>query len=67
MKEHALLIDLQQPNKSEVHSNAAAINSTTYSRIQKSYYLDHLIRKAIRVDLHPNNVNRKAGLVCIRS
>jgi len=33
----------------------------------KSCYMDHLIRKAITVDLHPNNVNRKAGLVCIRS
>jgi len=33
VKEHALVIHLQQPNKSEVHSNAAAINSTTYSRI----------------------------------
>jgi len=36
VKEHALLIDLQQPNKSEVHSNAAAISSTTYSRIRTS-------------------------------
>jgi hypothetical protein len=33
----------------------------------KSCYMDHLIRKTIRVDLHPSIVNSKAGLVCIRS
>jgi hypothetical protein len=33
VKEHDLLIHLQQSNKSEMHSNAAAIKSTTYSRI----------------------------------
>jgi len=33
----------------------------------KSCYMDHLIRNAIRVDIHPSIVNSKAGLVCIRS
>jgi hypothetical protein len=33
----------------------------------KSCYMDNLIRKAIRVDLHPSIVNSKAGLVCTRS
>lgn len=29
--------------------------------------MGHLIRKVIRVDFHSNNMNREAGLVCIRS
>jgi hypothetical protein len=29
--------------------------------------MDHLIKEAIRVDLHPNNMNREAGLVSVRS
>lgn len=33
----------------------------------KSCYMGHLISKATRVDFHSNNVNREAGLVCIRS
>ena len=33
----------------------------------KSCYTDHLIRKASRMDLYSNNVNRRAGLVCIMS
>lgn len=41
--EHALLIDLQQPNQSEGQSNAAAINSTSYSSIRKSCPTNPLI------------------------
>jgi hypothetical protein len=65
VKEHQRHIRLAHPEKSAVAEHSINLGHRTQlpntGILAKSRYMDRIIREAIEIELHPNNINREDG------
>jgi hypothetical protein len=68
VKEHQCHIYLEHPDKSAVAEHSINLgHQDTSILFTKSRYMDLIIREAIEIELHPNNMNTEDGLRLDRS
>jgi hypothetical protein len=72
VKEHQRHICLAHPEKSAVAEHNLNVGHCIQLHnisilAKKSRYMDHIIREAIEIELHPNNINREDGLSLSKS
>jgi hypothetical protein len=70
LKEHQRYIRLEHPDKSSVAEHTVDLGyriqfHETSILATKTRYMDRIIREAIEIELHPNNMNRVIGF-CLR-
>jgi hypothetical protein len=68
VKEHQRHIRLEHPDKSAVAEHSVDLGHriqlhNTSILATKTQYMDRIIREAIEIELHPNNMNREVCLV----
>jgi hypothetical protein len=71
LKEHQRHVRLEHPEKSAVAEHSVDLGHRilfhcTSILATKSRYMDRIVREAIEIELHPNNMNREMGF-CLSS
>jgi hypothetical protein len=68
LKEHQRHIRLEHPEKSAVAEHSVDLGHrilfhNTFVLATKARYMDRIVREAIEIELHPNNMNRASHLL----
>jgi predicted GIY-YIG superfamily endonuclease len=71
-KEHMQHLRLGQPDKSAVAQQALETGhkvkfNNTCRLARRKEYMDHIIKEAIEIKLHPDNINRDGGYILSRA
>jgi hypothetical protein len=66
LKEHQRYIRLEHPDKSAIAEHIVDLGHRiqfhkTSILTTKTRYMDHIVREAIQIELHPNNMNREVS------
>jgi hypothetical protein len=72
LKEHQRHIRLEHPDKSAVAEHSIELGhrielQNTSILATKTRYMDRIIREAIEIELHPENINREEGFYLSKS
>jgi hypothetical protein len=71
LKEHQRHVRLEHPEKSAIAEHSVDLGHrilfhSTSILTTKTRYMDRIVREAIEIELHPNNMNREMGF-CLSS